>query len=107
MINGGLRSEYEQAVSSLRGLVAEMRGAGYSPECIARTVHDARRKLAGHFKERTPEPLRSKIYARTLAVYGDALGPTIERLRADGKNWNDIIESAIRPGPPPAFGAAD
>jgi hypothetical protein len=30
--------------------------------------------------------------------YGDPLGPSIEWLRARGKSWDDIIESASRTG---------
>jgi hypothetical protein len=35
----------------------------------------------------------------TLAVYGDRLGPSIEWLRARGKTWDAIIDSATNPGP--------
>ena len=70
-----------------------------SSETIARAVHLERRRLAATFKELTPEPLRSRIYDRTLAVYGDRLGPSIEWLRARGKTWDDIIDSATNPGP--------
>lgn len=81
-----------------------MRGAGASAEAIARAVHAERRKLASYFKEQTPQPLRSQIYRRTLAVYGNTIGPTIEGLRAQGKSWDDIIESATKPGTLPSFG---
>jgi hypothetical protein len=30
--------------------------------------------------------------------HGDPLGPTIDWLRAQGKSWEEIIESAMRPG---------
>ena len=80
-----------------------MMAKGKSAEAIARALHAERRKLATHFKEQTPEPLRSQIYRRTFAVYGDPIGPTIEGLRAQGKSWNDIIESATKPGTLPAF----
>ena len=76
-----------------------MRYEGMSSETIARAIHAGRRRLAGAFKELTPEPLRSRLYNRTLAVYGDAKGPTIETLRANGKSWDAIIDSATRPGP--------
>jgi len=35
---------------------------------------------------------------RTSTVYGDPPSPSLEDLRARGKSWNDIIESAARPG---------
>ena len=66
---------------------------------IARAVHAERTRLAAAFKELTPEPLRSRIRSRSLAIYGDTNGPTIESLRARGKSWDDIIDSATRPGP--------
>jgi hypothetical protein len=105
MISDGLGSESEHAVLNLRRQVAKMRGAGRSPEDVARNVHLERRQLAAHFKERTPEPLRSMIYHRTFGVYGDAMGPTIERLRAEDKSWDDIIDSATRPGLLPVLGS--
>lgn len=77
-----------------------MRRAGVPPEAIARAMHAERRRLAGVFRERTPEPLRSRIHDRMLAVYGNPHGPGIDNLRAKGKSWDDIIESATRPGPP-------
>jgi hypothetical protein len=98
MAAGGLRAQYEAAVIALRARVAEMRAAGLSAEEIARRVFEERRRLAGHFKAETPEPLRTQIHHRTLAVYGDAAGPSVEWLRARGKSWDDIIDSATRPG---------
>jgi hypothetical protein len=93
-----LRLRYEEAVVALRARVAAMRDNGVSSETIARTVHAERRWLTATFKELTPEPLRSRIHNRTLAVYGDAVGPTIGGLRARSKSWDDIIDSATRPG---------
>jgi hypothetical protein len=80
-----------------------MQGNGVSPETIARAVHTERRRLTAAFKALTPEPWRSRIHARTVAAYGDPVGPTIETLRAQGKSWDDIIDSAIRTGSLPAF----
>jgi cytochrome c biogenesis protein CcdA len=59
-----------------------------------------RRRLSQVFKERTPEPLRTRIYGRSPTVHGDPLGPSVEDLKAKGKSWDDIIESAARPGYP-------
>ena len=96
-----LRAEYEAAVRGLRAQAEALRRDGRQAEEIARAVHAGRRALAAAFKARTPEPLRARIYARTLAAYGDPLGPTVEQLRARGKDWEAIIESALRPGPFP------
>lgn len=103
MSGDDLRARYEAAVSGLRAQVAAMRQAGASAEEIAHAVHASRRSLAAHFKQETPEPLRGQIRRRTLAVYGDPIGPTIEHLRARGSSWDDIIDSATRPGPLPSF----
>jgi hypothetical protein len=46
----------------------------------------------------TPPEVLKTIYERNLAKYGDKLGPTIEWLRAHGKSWNEIIDSAVRVG---------
>ena len=97
-----LRTRYEQAVHDLRQRAAYMRRGGASAEAIARILHTERRELAARFKELTPEPYRTGIYRRTFEVYGDELGPSIEFLRAQGKSWDAIIDSATRPGPGPA-----
>ncbi len=95
-----LRSRYEKAVRALHERAAEMRRDGTSVEAIARAVHAERRRLAARFKELTPEPYRTRIYERTVEVYGSEYGPSIEFLRAKGKSWEAIIESATRPGAP-------
>ena len=103
MAESDLRSRYEVTVLGLRAWVAALRDEGRSSEMIARAVHAERRRLTATFKELTPEPLRSRIRSRTLAIYGDCTGPTIESLRARGKSWDDIIDSAPRPGPRLSF----
>ncbi|QRE77100.1 cell wall-binding protein [Methylobacterium aquaticum] len=108
-----LRARYETAVTELRERVASLRRDGVPAETIARTVHAERLRLAAHFKALTPEPYRTRIYERTIRVYGNAGGPTIAFLRAQGKSWEAIIEGATRPGPPvgldpePGRGAGD
>ena len=52
----------------------------------------------GQFKALTPSEKLAEIYERNLQQYGDRLGPTIEWLRAQGKSWEQIIESASRAG---------
>ncbi|MFF4219382.1 FG-GAP-like repeat-containing protein [Streptomyces nondiastaticus] len=93
-----LRQAYINEVEALSQQAASMRAAGASPETIARTLHQARRDLGVKYKDLTPEPLRSEIYQRNLQKYGDKLGPTIDWLRAKGKTWEQIIESATRTG---------
>ena len=67
-------------------------------EEIAIQVHAERRALGVIYKEMTEPEILKKILERNLQKYGDELGPTIEWLRARGKTWEDIIESASRPG---------
>ncbi len=93
-----LRLEYEVSVRAIQSRVELMRQDARPIEEIARAAHAERRKLAAIFKARTPEPMRTLIYQRTLAAYGDPQGPTIEALRATGKTWKEIVESATRPG---------
>lgn len=96
-----IRALYETAVRDLRARAVEMRRDGVPAEAIARELHAERRRLAATFKALTPEPYRTRIYERTVRVYGNELGPSIEFLRAQGKTWEAIIESAMRPGRPP------
>ena len=98
----GLREDYEADVRELAARVEHLRSSGLDAEDIARTIHAERRALSTHFKSLTPEPMRTRIHDRTVAVYGDRLGPTIEYLRAQGRSWDEIIDGATRPGPLPA-----
>jgi hypothetical protein len=93
-----LRLEYEEKVKALRLEADTMKSSGASEETIARTLHAKRRALGVEYKGLTPQDLLKKIYARNLEKYGDELGPSIEWLRARGKSWSEIIESACRPG---------
>lgn len=94
-----LRAEYEQAVRAIAHKVLAMRGGGTDAESIARFAHAERQRIALTYKDLTPEPLRSRIRGRTIGVYGQAVGPSIEYLRQAGKSWEQIADSASRPGP--------
>lgn len=93
-----LRSAYEAEVKGLSDLANKMRVEGHSVEEIARQLHSLRRELGVKYKSLTPDPLLQEIYARNIKKYGDKLGPSIDYLRQQGKSWEDIINSAIRPG---------
>jgi hypothetical protein len=93
-----LREEYEERVRLLAGVAEELLAQGCSVEQTARHVHGLRRTLAEEFKALTPEPWRSRIRARTVAVYGNETGPTIEFLRQRGRSWDEIVRGAGRPG---------
>jgi hypothetical protein len=49
-------------------------------------------------KNLTDPLMLEKIYERILARYGEKLGPSIDWLRAQGKSWDQIVESATRTG---------
>ena len=93
-----LRQAYVDEVNGLKGQADRMRNAGSTPEQIARKMHQARRDLGAKYKNLTPPDKLKEIYARNLSRYNDKLGPTIDWLRAHGKSWDDIIESACRTG---------
>jgi Prokaryotic cytochrome b561 len=76
MTSGSLRLEYQARVMALRDPAGSMRRDGPTLEAIARAMHADRRRLSQAFEERTPEPLRTLIYDRSLAVYRDPLGPS-------------------------------
>ena len=102
MTSGPLRLEYEARVMALRWWADAMRQDGLPLETIARAMHAERRCLCKAFKNLTPEPQRTRLVQRTYAAYGDQLGPSVEYLWAKGKNWEEIIEAASRPGSHPA-----
>lgn len=93
-----LRSQYERKVQTLAEMALDMRRRGMQAEIIARAVHAERLAIAKAFKDITAEPLRSRIQKRTVIRYGNPIGPSIDFLRAAGKSWDDIIDSASRPG---------
>lgn len=75
-----------------------MRQAGNSPEHIARALHAERNALKVRFRELSPPDAVRRFEQRNIDRYGDPLGPSIEQLRGAGKSWEQIIESATRPG---------
>lgn len=93
-----IRADYERDVCALAARAVEMRRGGPDAETVARAIHAERRALGKKYKDLTPEPQRTQVHNRTVATYGDPLGPTIEQLRAKGRSWEEIIESASRPG---------
>ena len=93
-----LRQAYEAEVLALKDLGLSAQAAGQSAEDTARMLHQMRRNLGVQYKDLTPYPLRQSIYQRNLEIYKDKLGPSIDYLRNKGKTWEEIIESATRPG---------
>jgi hypothetical protein len=94
-----LRKAYIREVRGLSRLGETLRANGASDELTARVLHTQRRIIGEQYKGDTPiEYLEGVIYPRNLEKYGDKLGPTIDYLRGRGKSWEEIIESASRPG---------
>ena len=93
-----LREQYVKKVRGLTDKVPEMRKAGMSSEQIARALQAERRALGVKYKNMTDPLRRKQIYERNLRRYEDKFGPTIKWLRKQGKSWEEIIESASRPG---------
>ncbi|MDM0108051.1 hemagglutinin [Variovorax sp. J22R24] len=93
-----MRLKYESAVAELRDAAAAMLRSGASQEDVARWVVEQRNALKHTYRDLTPAPVVDRIVARTLARYGNAIGPSADQLRAAGKSWRDIIDSASRPG---------
>jgi hypothetical protein len=76
MTSGSLWLEYEACLMALRDPADSLRRDGPTPEAIARPMHADRRRLSQALEERTPEPLPTLIYVRSLAVYHDPLRPS-------------------------------
>lgn len=93
-----LRQQYVDEVGSLSDLALASRSAGADAAATARLLHAERNALKLKYRELTPPDLLKTIEARNLEKYGNTLGPSIEQLRAAGKSWDDIIESATRAG---------
>ncbi|MBJ2160128.1 hemagglutinin [Variovorax sp. IB41] len=100
-----VRSRYEAAVNALARSASAMRAAGTGEEQVARWVVAERNRLKEAYRDLTPPDLLARIEARTMQAYGNVLGPSVDQLRAAGKSWTEIIDSAARAGVHP-FGPA-
>ncbi len=97
-ISNTLRNQYASEVEGLSAKIAPLRASGNTSEQIARSLNAERRNLGIKYKNITPSDELQKINQRNLDKYGDKLGPSIDYLRSRGKTWDQIIESATRPG---------
>ena len=94
----GLRLKYEAEVAALREVVSEKLRSGGSEEAVARWVVGERNALKDKYRNLTPAPVMARIVARTMQRYGSMTGPSVDELRANGKSWAEIIDSATRAG---------
>jgi len=81
----------------MQQFIAKHGGGGIFPGPLS-AANLRRRALGETFKDLTPADELARIHQRNLDKYGDKLGPSIDYLREQGKSWDDIIESAARPG---------
>ncbi len=93
-----LRLAYESEVLGLKKVGETMLKNGKSKEVVARTLTNMRRNIGIKYKNMTPKNMQNQIYQRNMELYGDKYGPTIEYFRAQGKTWEQIIQSSSRPG---------
>ena len=96
-----LRLQYEAAVSELEEKTSSMLVSGVDEEQVACWAVEQRGLLKLKYRELTPRDALVVIEAWALKRYGNSLGPTVDQLRARGKSWADIINSAARPGRQP------
>ncbi len=96
-----LRLAYERAVAELGEQVAGRLVAGADPEGVARWAAGQRDQLKQVYRGQTPAAALAVIEARSLAQYGNSVGPSVDQLRAAGKSWAEIAASAGRAGKQP------
>lgn len=98
---GDLRLAYERAVAELGAQVADRVAAGVAQEQVARWAAGERDRLKQLYRGKTPPAALAIIEARSLAQYGNSIGPSVDQLRASGKSWEEIAASAGRAGKQP------
>ncbi len=92
-----LQQAYADAVLELKKRAVSLQASGMGMEQRARILHAERQALDEKYKALTPPDMLEKIYQRNIQEYGDKNGPTIDRLRQQGKSWKKIIAWALRP----------
>jgi RHS repeat-associated protein len=93
-----VRAAYEAEVRALEDQGLAARAAGQDAETTARQLVDARNALKVAARAQSPADAVAQMEARNMAKYGNPVGPTADQLHAAGKTWEQIIESASRPG---------
>jgi hypothetical protein len=93
-----LRQQYVDEVTGLADLGMASRAAGADAQATARLLSAERDALKLKYRALSPPEKVAEWEARAMERWGNPLGPTPDQLRAAGKSWDDIIESAARPG---------
>ena len=93
------RAAYEKEVNAIKDQANQMIQAGSSSAEAAEWAYNQRRTLGVQYKNLTPPDLLDQIYKRNIDKYGDPLGPpSIDYFLKRGYTYEEIIESASRPG---------
>jgi hypothetical protein len=90
------RAGYVEEVEGLKDLANSARAAGQDGEATARMVSAERNALKVKYRALSPPDFVQQAEARNIQKYGNPLGPTVDQLRAQGKTWEQIIDSAAR-----------
>lgn len=98
MPHSDLRSQYEAAVANLATAVARQLASGATLEETARWAVAQRDAIKRIYRQQTPPAVLAFIESKTMRRYGNAMGPSVDDLRAAGKSWQQIIDSATRAG---------
>ena len=93
-----LRQSYVDEVKALEEVGLGLRAAGADAETVARILHAERNALKEKYRQLSPSDTHKLFEQRNIDKYGNALGPSIDQLRAAGKTWDQIIDSAMRAG---------
>ena len=93
-----LRTQYEAEVRLLEDVGLNARAAGQTTEATASMLNAERNALKLKYRQFSPADQVKVFEQRNIEKYGNPVGPTVEQLRAQGRTWEDIIESAARPG---------
>jgi hypothetical protein len=91
-----VRRGYAEEIARTMKVADSLLADGKTEEAVAREVQLLRRQIGIKYKFATSPAERPSIYLRNMSEYGDAVGPSIEHLRGEGKSWRQIIESAKR-----------
>ena len=93
-----IRKAYEKEVQNLAKLEKKLLKQGKSEKEIAKIVVSKRNNFKIKYRGLTPSDVVKEFEERNIKKYGNPVGPTAEQLRAQGKSWKEIIDSATRTG---------
>ena len=92
------RIGYESTAERIGLEARSMLASGKTEEETARWAYAQRNQLKIDYRDISPADFVARAEARNIINYGNPVGPSIEQLRAQGKSWAEIAESATRTG---------